>query len=62
MSIIKNKKRIDVRFKKNNKRIAEEVVGRFLAELKSLLTLTLIAVIEALRINLDRHALFTMNG
>jgi hypothetical protein len=38
------------------KRIAEEVVGRVLAERKSLLTSALIAVVEALRMNPDRYA------
>jgi chorismate mutase len=48
------------RFKNSNKRyiqikrITEEVIDRLLAERKSLLTLALVAVIEALRMNPDR--------
>jgi hypothetical protein len=38
------------------KRVAEEVVGRLLAERKSLLYSALVAVVEALRINPDRYA------
>jgi hypothetical protein len=37
------------------KSIAEDVVDRLLAERKSLLTLALIAVVEALRMNPDKY-------